>query len=110
MACLAAVEGAIKLGANRVKFESDSTILVNALNGNEYDRSVIGVLIKEVKSLCTTNFECFSFSFDRRACNAVAHELAKFGMNSADASSYWVDYVPICVTELIASDVAVQDE
>ena len=105
MACLAAVNGAINLGANRVVFEFNSTTLVSALNGNEYDRSEIGVLIKEVKSLCTTNFKCFSFYFDRRTCNAVAHELAKFGMNSAEGSSYWVDYAPICVTDFIASDV-----
>ncbi|KAM0845230.1 hypothetical protein ACQ4PT_056506 [Festuca glaucescens] len=106
-ACIAAVEGAIKLGANRVIFESGSTILVNALNGNEYDRSEIGVLIKDAKSLCTTNFECSSFSFDRRACNAVAHELDKFGANSAEASYFWVDHAPNCVIDFIASDVAV---
>jgi hypothetical protein len=110
MVCLAAVEGAIKMGATRVEFESDSTTLVNALNGNEYDRSTIGVLIKEVQSLCVTNFICFSFSFDRRTCNAVAHELARFGMNSAEASSFWVDFAPSCVSDFIASDIAVQGE
>jgi hypothetical protein len=82
------VAGAIKLGANRVIFESDSSTLVNALNGKEYDRSEIGVLIKEARSICRTNFECFEFFFDRRACNAVAHELAIYGANSACADSF----------------------
>jgi hypothetical protein len=89
VACLAAVAGAIKLGANRVILESDSSTLVKALNGKEYDRSEIGVLIKEAMSICRTNFECFEFPFDRRACNTVAHELAIYGANLACADSFW---------------------
>jgi hypothetical protein len=46
-------------------------------------------LIKEAMSICRTNFECFEFSFDRRACNTVAHELAIYGANLACADSFW---------------------
>jgi hypothetical protein len=62
------------------------------------------VLINEAKSLCTTNFECSSFSFDRPDC------IAKFGVKSGEASSFWVHHVPNCEISIIASDVVVQDE
>jgi hypothetical protein len=39
----------------------------------------------------------------------MSHELAIYGANSACADSFWVDYAPICVTDIIASDLPVQE-
>ncbi|KAK1650817.1 hypothetical protein QYE76_068622 [Lolium multiflorum] len=48
VACLAAIAGANRVGANRIIFESEASNLVNALKSNAFDRSEIGVLVKEV--------------------------------------------------------------
>ena len=73
-ACLAAIHGADGVGANRIIFESDASILVQGLKSTELDKSEIGVLVKEAKSLCLLNFSSFQFSFSRRTCNNAAHE------------------------------------
>ena len=107
VACLAAVEGASRLGAKCVVLESDASSLVKALNSCEYDRSSIGVLVKEAKLSCSLNFDRFVVSFSRRACNSAAHVLAKYGVQS-DLSDYlWVDSVPSFVTDIVSSDSAV---
>lgn len=59
-------------------------MLVNALNSDEYERAMIGVLLRETRSLCHANFQSFKFSFLTHCnkvfffmgthCNKVAHE------------------------------------
>jgi hypothetical protein len=107
VACLAAILGADKVGANRVIFESDASNLVQALKSTDYDKSVIGVLVKEARSLCTLNFESFNFTFSRRTCNNVAHELAKLGAISESEDSFWDVSAPNCIATLMDSDLAV---
>ena len=104
VACLATIEGADRIGANRVIFESDASNLVLALNSSDYDSSEIGVLVKEARSLCILNFDSFRFSFSRRACKNVAHELAKLGTISESPDLYWDPDVPNCIATLLASD------
>ena len=72
VACLTA----IRIGANRIILESDASNLVHSLKSNDFDRSAIGVMAKEARSLCLLNFDIFQFSFARCACNSTAHELA----------------------------------
>jgi ribonuclease HI len=57
-ACVAATEGAAALGLHRVIFESDSQILVNALNSSSHDLATIGVLLRE--TLMLLNFRSLS--------------------------------------------------
>jgi hypothetical protein len=73
---LAAVEGAAAMGLNRVVFESDSKNLVSALRDKKQDLSVIGVLLKEMRSICIVSFQSFKFQFVSRKINGVAHSLA----------------------------------
>jgi hypothetical protein len=108
-ACVAAIGGAIKAGANRVIFESDSATLVDALKTRSYDKATIGVLMKEARSLCMLNFESYSFSFSRRGCNRVAHELASLGAKSESQDSIWVDAAPSCIVNFLTSDLAVSE-
>uniref|UniRef100_A0A8R7TS40 RNase H type-1 domain-containing protein n=1 Tax=Triticum urartu TaxID=4572 RepID=A0A8R7TS40_TRIUA len=58
-ACIKAIEAASELGIHRVIFESDSLQLVNALKTGEYDKSSIGVLLREVRSICCASFDAF---------------------------------------------------
>ena len=105
VACLAAIEGAINIGANRVIFESDSSTLVSALKSRNSDKALIGVLVKEARSLCMLHFSSCLFSFSRRECNSVAHNLAILGVSSESEDSVWVDEAPMCVVSLLASDI-----
>uniref|UniRef100_A0ACD5UCA6 Uncharacterized protein n=1 Tax=Avena sativa TaxID=4498 RepID=A0ACD5UCA6_AVESA len=104
VAFLAAVDGAIRVGANRIIFESDASNLMRALNSRDYDKATIGVLLKEARSLCRLNFSSFMFSFCRRACNAVGHELAKLGVSSESQDSFWAHDPPSGIVNLLGSD------
>lgn len=105
VACLAAIEGAVSIGANRIIFESDSSNLVSALKTRDSDKAMIGVLVKEARSLCILQFDSYQFAFSRRECNSTAHELAKYGVSSECQDSRWVDEAPECVVSFLASDI-----
>src|SRR5207244_3650516 len=104
-ACSAAVGEAVSLGLSRVIFESGSLTLVNAINTGSHDLSSIGVLIKEIRSLCLASFDCFSFVFCKRNCNKVAHELAQYGCQASVPVFHWTEYVPEFVRSCVASDI-----
>lgn len=106
VACLAAIDGASRVGANRILFESDASSLVQALKSNDYDKAEIGVLVMEARSLCILKFKSFSFGFNRRSCNSVAHMLAKLGVSSESSDSFWEATAPNCIQNLLASDIA----
>lgn len=107
VACLAAIDGANRVGANRIILESDSSTLVHALKSTDYGKSVLGVLVGEARSLCILNFDSFHFSFSGRTCNNVAHELANLGTNSESYNSFWKATVPNFIVNLLANDLAV---
>jgi ribonuclease HI len=105
-ACAAAVEGAVALGLHRVIFESDSKILVNALQTRSYDLSEIGVLVRDIRNVYIGSFDSHEFSYCPRECNRVAHELAQFGFRAEEGCLGWADEAPVFVSELVASDIA----
>ena len=95
------------MGANMIIFESDASNLIQGLKSRDYDKSEIGVLVKEARSLCILNFSSFQFSFSRRTCNNAAHELAKLGAISESEDSYWDATAPRCIATIVDSDLAV---
>lgn len=109
-ACVAAAEGVVELGLHRVIFESDSLTLVSALQGRHYDLAPIGVLLKEVRSLCIGSLESFTFQFAPRGCNAVAHSLAQYGLRAESECTGWEGSAPDCISAVVASDIAVDSE
>jgi hypothetical protein len=102
------MEGTSNLGMFRVLFESDSTTLIEAINNGNYDLADTGVLMREARSLKFLHFDNAEFTYCRRDCNNVAHTLAQVGYQGSASSSSWVDTAPVCVIELLASDLAVQ--
>ncbi|KAI5003565.1 hypothetical protein ZWY2020_030725 [Hordeum vulgare] len=92
------------MGVHRVLFESDSLQLVNGLISGDYDLSNIGVLLREARSLCHAPFDAFEFRFVNRECNRVAHELADFGYKTGVPCTWWKDYAPGYVLDLVASE------
>jgi hypothetical protein len=101
---VAAVEGATALSLNKVVFESDSKVLVDALNSDSHELSEIGVLLREARSLCISSFDLFSFKHCRRVCNKIAHILAKFGSQTEEECVGWTDVAPDFLSDLVASE------
>ena len=95
------------MGASRVVFESDASNLVQGLKSKDFDKSSIGVLVVEARSLCILNFDLFSFSFSRRNCNNAAHELAKLGATSESVDSFSDASAPVCIATILDSDLVV---
>jgi hypothetical protein len=105
-ACTATTEGAATLGFHRVVFESDCQILVNALKNGSYDLSVLGVLIREARSVCISSFESYEFNYCPRSCNKIAHELAQHGLCADDECVGWADSAPDFVSVMVTSEIA----
>ena len=59
--------------------ETDAKMVVQALNTNDYDETIVGVLIVEIKSIVSSCFISFECPFKSRDCNKAAHELAVLG-------------------------------
>ena len=77
-----------ELGMRRVIFEGVSETVVKALSGDCPDRSCIGHIVKDYKSLS----------------NGVAHALARRARNSSPLS-VWMESVPPDISYLVYVDV-----
>jgi ribonuclease HI len=65
-ACIQRLTTAMNWGMSRKVIESDCQGLVQALNSNGYNRSPIGVLMRDAKMLAILNFMSASFVLCRR--------------------------------------------
>jgi hypothetical protein len=96
------------LGISRIIIESDSQLLVEAINREEDDRSPNDILFKEIKKSLFLNFICFKFSFCQRACNNVTDVLAAYGARLCDVSkAVWPDHAPAFAQVFVDRDIAV---
>ncbi|XP_073359582.1 uncharacterized protein [Aegilops tauschii subsp. strangulata] len=99
----AAVTIAAELGAIRVVFETDSQLLVEALDLRKVDSSPYATAIEDIKFQLKMWFSKQSVSYCKREANSVAHELAKIGhMCLPNDCMGWNSIVPpqvaVCVT------------
>jgi len=78
-ACIAALQAAADHGLQNIVLESDSLILVRALQSDLYDRARGGMLFREAKYIMAMNFNTVIAVHTPRSCNVVAHTLAQFG-------------------------------
>ena len=95
----------------RIQVETDSQLLVQAINGRNQDLAVTGSLFREIKFLANLNFSTFEIKYCPRACNKVAHVLANYGVK-LDQNNYvsWFQEAPYFVNILLASDFAVLEK
>ena len=105
-ACLAALYATIDKGISQILLETDSSILVEALQSCSYDFSANGVLFREAKFLMSLNFSRADIVHVPRSCNRGAHDLAHVGLNwDPDQSHVCIDPLPEFVTTLGVRDV-----
>jgi hypothetical protein len=62
--------------AQKVMFETDCMVLMQAMLSDEYDLSTMGTLFKEVKFLLHVGLSDVSIVHCKRECNVAAHTLA----------------------------------
>jgi hypothetical protein len=104
-ACIQGLTAAMNWGMTRVDVESDCQLLVQALNNQDFDRSHIGVLVRDARMLARLNFNSVSFGFCRRGCNKATHAMAAMGVaGHAGNGLLWPDDVPYDVRGVVAAD------
>ncbi|KAE8799427.1 hypothetical protein D1007_25194 [Hordeum vulgare] len=105
-ACIQGLIAAMNRCMTRVVIKSDCQVLVNTLNKEEYDRSPIGVIVRDAHIVAGLNFTYVSFSFCRRNCNKVTHAMAAMGASGdAGFGLLWPDDVPNDVAGVVAGDI-----
>jgi hypothetical protein len=64
-------------------------------------------VIREVRNLFSLQFDVIKVVYCRRACNSVAHELAKGAAFGSSTPVVWSGQFPEFVCNLVNSDIAV---
>ena len=81
--------------------ESDSQILITALQGDSYSLASFGHLVKDIQFLASY-LSSFNFTHVRRHCNALAHSLAKWAQRLSQPHVWMEDVPPDTLTVLQA--------
>ena len=102
LACRKAVEFAAEMGVQRVIFEGDSAMVINALNHNNAGLSSYGVVIDDIRSQALV-FESCAFAHTNRVCNCVADAFAKKAKVSRSAQ-VWLNSPPVDIESLLLFD------
>jgi ribonuclease HI len=77
-----AIRPAESLGTIHIVLETDSELLMLALNRRGLDPSPVGVAIDDLKAQLRTSFSSTSVVFCKREFNIPVHELAQIGWSS----------------------------
>ncbi|GAU48559.1 hypothetical protein TSUD_182070 [Trifolium subterraneum] len=75
-ALLNAMKEAIHRGFERVQFESDSKLLVDAIHSRRSGNSEFNLIVNDI-TLCMSSYVNFEVKLIRRQANSVAHTLAR---------------------------------
>jgi ribonuclease HI len=96
-----AVSLATDEGFSKIQVVSDCLSLVQRINSQVQDRSYVGVVVQDIKTIATS-FHEFSVSHVRRQCNESAHILAR----SAELfiSSVFRNFAPDCIRKTLCND------
>ncbi|CAL8136957.1 unnamed protein product [Prunus armeniaca] len=83
-------------------FDSDALQIVTALRSHSIDRSVIGPVVEDTKSLLT-QITGEGFTLIRCTTNGVAHRLAQFALHIR-GSLYWFEEPPDFISDVLYKD------
>lgn len=96
---LLAVQFCRSMGLERVHFEGDAKIAVEAINSLNRDMSNLGHLVDDVRTV-VRGISLWQFTFIRRDGNRAAHLLSKFAASHA-LDKTWNGETPACLEEII---------
>ncbi|GAU50226.1 hypothetical protein TSUD_141540 [Trifolium subterraneum] len=100
-ALLLAMEEARHRGLNRVQFESDSKVLIEAIHMKRRGNSEFLSIVHDILSLMSS-FINFEVKFVRRQTNLVAHTLARAA--NSWASFHRFENIPFCIERLVFNE------
>lgn len=81
LAMLHAIHTASQMGCHKVLLETDSAQLKTAVTTEDCDLAVLGAIFRDIKFQLCVGFTDVCVVSCPRACNSVAHCLAKYGAN-----------------------------
>lgn len=94
-----AVEFAAEIGLQRVIFEGDLAMVINALNQGSAGLSTYGVVIEDIRCQAVV-FQSSVFNHASRSCNCVADALAKKAKGSR-GTQVWLNDPPKDIASLL---------
>ncbi|GAU17839.1 hypothetical protein TSUD_329650 [Trifolium subterraneum] len=100
-ALLLAMEEARHRGLDRVQFESDSKVLVEAIHMQRKGNSEFLSIVHDIFNLMSS-FINFEVKFVRRQANLVAHTLAR--TTNSWASFHRFEIIPVCIEHLVFNE------
>ncbi|GAU30369.1 hypothetical protein TSUD_57800 [Trifolium subterraneum] len=98
---LLAMEEARHRGLDRVQFESDSKVLVEAIHMQRRGNSEFLSIVHDILSFMSS-FINFEVKFVRRQANLVAHTLARAA--NSWASFHRFEIIPVCIEHLVFNE------
>ncbi|XP_045802361.1 uncharacterized protein LOC123895940 [Trifolium pratense] len=103
MAILEAMRQATSRGWSNIVFESDSKVVVDAIQANHHGIAELSSIILSIKLLlqCNSNFE---IKFTKRQANMTAHTLARAAISWS--SRMFFHYVPRCIEPFIINEMS----
>ncbi|XP_035547305.1 uncharacterized protein LOC118348876 [Juglans regia] len=101
------IEVCKEMGFNKVVFEGDTLVMINALKENVVCWTWYGQVVEEVKSSLKELLH-WKIQFVRRDGNMIAHKLAKFALNIGNLTC-WIEECPVFISSLVAFDMACND-
>jgi ribonuclease HI len=90
-------------GFQKIVIVSDCLSLIQRISSVARDRSTLGTVVGDIKTL-KTDFESCLFRFSSRSTNVVAHKLAR--MSEPLVCNFSVDVIPEFIREALCNDVA----
>jgi ribonuclease HI len=96
-----------ELGMSRVILEIDAISIAKALSEPGIDRSGIGPVLCDIKTVMYNEFAECIISHVSRECNVIADTLAAMGLNCRNGPLLWQDRLPDSVALLVSSDLSV---
>jgi ribonuclease HI len=104
-AAVQAVRLAEYLGAINIVLETDSQLLMLALNRRDADVSPLGLIIEELKFQIRTTFTSCDIVFCKREFNRPTHELASMGRScEVNRALLWEYEVPAQIVGLVLGE------
>ncbi|XP_042969071.1 uncharacterized protein LOC122301753 [Carya illinoinensis] len=91
-----------ELNVQKVVFEGDAKVIIDAVKNTEENLSTIGHLIEDIRK-AMVNRQHWSIQFVYREQNNVAHILAKNALRSVE-EQVWVEEVPACIAHRLEQD------
>nr|XP_023881690.1 uncharacterized protein LOC111994061 [Quercus suber] len=102
LACRKAVEFAMDAGFMDLVIEGDNAAVMKAITSSRLDRSRLGHIYDDIRTLAA-RFRSCNFGCVKRSANAVAHSLARFASNLVD-ELVWLEEPPPPALEALYLD------